>query len=814
MLKVETKTQGALAPIDRITLLLKHTRSIKSARGGVTAQCPAHHDTENSLMVWEDDSDHHVGVLCFAGCSRSAICAAWGIEETDLYVQDGRAQQPKKPGLSLMDLCKEKWIHPRDLEIMQLGITEGLKYEGRSAVRIPYYQTDGTEHTRYRIRTDISAKKGSKWSPGDDDLIPYGLQRLADARAAKYLVIVEGESDCWTLWGHRFPALGIPGAKMANKIQMEYLTGIEKVFIIQEPDPAGQKFASDVRKRLREIGYKRQIYTLNFQELTGAKDPNELHKKDVKAFPEAFKAAMARVEPPKPKIQRLQDLQKTILPETKWAIDPLLPEGVTILGGKPKLGKSWLALSMQLAISSGGAALGKYPVERGEVLYISLEDNDKRLQKRSNQLLRNALASPDFYYTTEWPRLNEGGYELIEEYINEHPSLKLIVIDPWARIKPKTNTHQSQQYDDDYEAITPLQKLAGEKGISILVIDHMRKTEAEDPLDMIAGSVGKTGAVDGFLLLYRKRGESDARLFVTGRDIEEEQELRLSFNQEASMWTVKGDADDVTLASTPQQQEILDALAQAEHGLTVKALAEKLEKNVNTTRNLLQKLRNHHQVTLKNNVYSIVTIVSRSKDSNHSNHSKLSDFEVATDTPEHSNHSKLSDFEVATDTPEHGNHSKLDDFEVATDTPEHSNHSKLDDSEVTLPDHQVTTDATEHSNHSNPHSNPLSPHDKPIEEASNSEVTTLTTDTIQNQPLPLALIQEYKGLYKQLQQIEPRKLAPLGMVHWYVPDSGMATGPLSAHEYAIRLQALGKSADLRKVTAGRDEMLRKLEALK
>jgi Fe2+ or Zn2+ uptake regulation protein len=778
MLKVETKTQVAQAPIDRITLLLKHTRSIKSARGGVTAQCPAHHDTENSLMVWEDDSDHHVGVLCFAGCSRSAICTAWGIEETDLYVQDGRPQQPKKLGLSLMDLCKEKWIHPRDLEIMQLGITEGLKYEGRSAVRIPYYHMDGTEHTRYRIRTDISAKKGSKWSPGDDDLIPYGLQRLADARAAKYLVIVEGESDCWTLWGHRFPALGIPGAKMASKIQMEYLTGIEKVFILQEPDPAGQKFASDIRKRLREIGYKRRIHTLNFQELTGAKDPNELHKKDVKAFPEAFKAAMARVEPPKPKIQRLQDLQKTILPETKWAIDPLLPEGVTILGGKPKLGKSWLALSMQLAISSGGAALGKYPVERGEVLYISLEDNDKRLQKRSNQLLRNALASPDFYYATEWPRLNEGGYELIEEYINEHPSLKLIVIDPWARIKPKTNTHQSQQYDDDYEAITPLQKLAGEKGISILIIDHMRKTEAEDPLDMIAGSVGKTGAVDGFLLLYRKRGESDARLFVTGRDIEEEQELLLSFNQEASMWTVKGDADDVTLASTPQQQEILDALAQAEHGLTVKALAEKLEKNVNTTRNLLQKLRNHHQVTLKNNVYSIVTIVSRSKDSNHSNHSKLND------------------------------------FEVATETREHSNHSKLDDSEVTLPEKQVTTDATEHSNHSNPRSNPLSQHEKPIKDTSDDEVTTLTTDTMQNQPLPLALIQEYRDLYKQLQQIPPKKLAPLGTVHWYVPDSEMATGPLSPHEYALRLQTLGKSTNLRKVTAGRDEMLRKLEAFK
>ena len=273
---------------------------------------------------------------------------------------------------------------------------------------------------------------------------------------------------------------------------------------------------------------------------------------------------------------------------------------------------------MQLAISAGGAALGKYPVERGEVLYISLEDNDKRLQKRSNQLLHNALASPDFYYATEWPRLNEGGYELIEEYINEHPRLKLIVVDPWARIKPKSNSRQSQQYDDDYEAITPLQKLAGEKGISVLVIDHMRKTEAEDPLDMIAGSVGKAGAVDGFLLLYRKRGESDARLFVTGRDIEEEQELLLSFNQEASIWTVKSDVNDSSLGSTPERQAILDILqkhsdlTRPNEGLTARRIAELLvdkdgkPKNIYTTRNLLASLRNEGKITLQNNAYSLV----------------------------------------------------------------------------------------------------------------------------------------------------------------------------------------------------------------
>lgn len=142
---------------------------------------------------------------------------------------------------------------------------------------------------------------------------------------------------------------------------------------------------------------------IDFQKVTGEKDPNDLHKKDIAGFKDAMNAALASVGPHRPTIARLADLQHEQLPEIRWAIDPILPEGVTILGGKPKLGKSWLALTLQVAIAEGGAALGKYPVERGEVLYISLEDNKKRLQKRTNTLLQSLRVeaiSPDLYYTT------------------------------------------------------------------------------------------------------------------------------------------------------------------------------------------------------------------------------------------------------------------------------------------------------------------------------------------------------------------------------------------------------------------------------
>jgi AAA domain len=132
---------------------------------------------------------------------------------------------------------------------------------------------------------------------------------------------------------------------------------------------------------------------------------------------------------------------------------------LTLLCGKPKLGKSWFLLSLLLAVSCGGVALGNVAVEQGEVLYISLEDNKKRLQKRANIVNQNRLVSKQFYYATEWPRLDEGGLDYLEEWIQEHPQCRLIGIDTWAKIKPRSRRSTSRQYEEDYEALTPLQEL-------------------------------------------------------------------------------------------------------------------------------------------------------------------------------------------------------------------------------------------------------------------------------------------------------------------------------------------------------------------
>jgi hypothetical protein len=613
-------------PIDRFLALLKGPKEYTPAgkmNQNYTAHCPSHHDGKRSLMVWEDDADGHVGVKCFAGCSRTAIVESVGLTEQDLYIQDEgkRRNATRKKSLDICELLIDKLILPVVLE--SFGVRNGSctyhkngKEITRAGVVIPYFTEDGQPYERYRLRTSLIAKEGSYWNESGAPMIPYGLQRLQDARNQGYLVIVEGESDCWTLWQHGYPALGIPGANNDSTLQHANLAGIPKVFIIQEPDGAGQAFPDKVQKRLKDASYTGKVYKVNLSEFGGAKDPNDLQKRDPRNFKQTFQTALDRAVPmfpvtPKPEVYRLCDLQDEVLPDVKWAIPDILPEGLTWLCGKPKLGKSWLLLSMLLSVASGGVVMGNIPVEAGEVLYISLEDNKRRLQKRTNKVLNQLKASPNFYYTTTWPRLNEGGLEALEEWIQEHPNVRLIGIDTWGKIKPRSKGSQKPLYDEDYDALAPIQELAGRYGISIVLVHHMRKQESEDPIDSVSGSVAMAGAVDGFLLLYRKRGEEDARLYVTGRDIEEEQEIMLSFSPECASWTIKGDAEEY--AGTPERQAILDLLACAPNGLRAREMADQLKKNYNTLRNLLVKLRSEGKITLKNDVYSVVSRSQRSQ---------------------------------------------------------------------------------------------------------------------------------------------------------------------------------------------------------
>jgi hypothetical protein len=607
--------------------VLSQLKGVRTSMRGWKACCPAHADRKPSLSIGLGEHGQ-VLLKCFAGCSLERIVEAMGLTMTDLFpdatpVPDGQAAPPGKthhptqPTLTLVDLALEKQLPWKFL--FSLGVME----HPSGGLQIPYHLPDGTRASRHRIRTALVAKEGSRWSKGEGNIVPYGLARLEEAKKAGYLVLVEGESDCWTLWYQGFPALGLPGAEMARTLEESMLTGIDRLYIMQEPDAGGTAFVNQITRKLEAWQWPGKVFVLR---LEGVKDPNELHQLDRQGFRAAFQSALDQAEPlsarsshsassvlqkGQPSIFSLPDLLSWELPPVRWTIPEILPEGLTLLAGKPKLGKSWLALSVALSIAAGGVALGAQPVAKGDVLYLALEDNARRLQSRARRLLVSMTDTPNnLEFALDWPRLGEGGLAYLEEYLKAHPDLRLVVIDTWARVAPSSGERRCSQYEGDYESLTPLKRLADIYHVSILAVHHLRKTGSSDVLDEIIGSTGVTGAVDGMLILKRDRGQTDATLFVTGRDVEREQQLALSFDATTALWTLVGNAEE--LCCTRARQEILDLLREQDpDGMSAREIAATLPKNYHTTRSLLRKMEDTGEVRHAGGHYLAVSVDNR-----------------------------------------------------------------------------------------------------------------------------------------------------------------------------------------------------------
>ena len=207
---------------------------------------------------------------------------------------------------------------------------------------------------------------------------------------------------------------------------------------------------------------------------------------------------------------------------------------MTLLAGKPKKGKTWMALDIAVAVAAPRICLGDFVPVHGDVLYIALEDNPRRLQRRLKHILvHDDEAWPErLTFAFNWRRLNEGGVDDLAEWLDEHSEARLIVIDTFAAVRALSKDYG---YNEDYSALAGLQRFAGERGIAVLVVHHLRKAGADDFGDEISGTLGLTAAVDGYLVL---RGDgNDVELCLRSRDIEE-RKYGATFNKETCRWTL------------------------------------------------------------------------------------------------------------------------------------------------------------------------------------------------------------------------------------------------------------------------------------
>jgi hypothetical protein len=183
--------------------------------------------------------------------------------------------------------------------------------------------------------------------------------------------------------------------------------------------------------------------------------------------------------------------------------------------------------------------------------------------------------------------------ERLGEFLGEHPDTRLVVVDTFARFKSRATGRRSQ-YDEDRDAVDPLAPIAAEHNVAIMLVHHLREAESDDPLDMIHGSAGLTGGVDGALVLKRQRGRADAFLHVDGRDIEQPAELALQFDQNAATWTIVGDAEEYRVSE--QRVAIIRVLEKADEPLGPKEIAEMAEAKYGATREMLSQMVKDGQV--------------------------------------------------------------------------------------------------------------------------------------------------------------------------------------------------------------------------
>jgi hypothetical protein len=313
---------------------------------------------------------------------------------------------------------------------------------------------------------------------------------------------------------------------------------------------------------------------------------------------------------PKIKYQTSRQLAQTLFPDQKWFVPGIIPEGLTILAGAPKVKKSWFAFNIALAVATGGRVLGSLPVKQNSVLYISLEDGGRRLQKRQS-LMGFPQGTDNLYIACDW----QGGCAELRNFLFEHQEVKFIVTDTlylFSGTNKRGVIKDMNAYSETSEATKALKKIAQEFGVGIMAITHTNKSAAglDSPASMndIIGSQGTAGGADTILVMKKGKVGNTVDLYINGKDLEEEAVKTLQWDTDLCCWKLLGNKNEVVLGDT--QKKIAEAL-KAEGALPSAKLYKVLRSEYGydsgdgAMRNILARMVADGKVYQKDKLYSL-----------------------------------------------------------------------------------------------------------------------------------------------------------------------------------------------------------------
>lgn len=235
----------------------------------------------------------------------------------------------------------------------------------------------------------------------------------------------------------------------------------------------------------------------------------------------------------------------------RFCIRGLLPQGLCVLGGAPKIGKSWLVLDWCIRIARGEPVWGMETTQ-GTTLYLCLEDTLQRVQHRLYCMSEEA--TPNAYFATAVGTLEDDLETQISSFLLSHPDTVLIVVDTFQMVRGSSN---EPSYGGDYQDMQKLKRIADDYNITVLLVHHLRKQGDRDPVNRLSGTTGISGAVDAVFVLDRKeRAQNAALLVCTGRDVEY-RELELRFSKERCVWDLVSDSAENPAQLLPQELNLL-----------------------------------------------------------------------------------------------------------------------------------------------------------------------------------------------------------------------------------------------------------------
>ena len=253
------------------------------------------------------------------------------------------------------------------------------------------------------------------------------------------------------------------------------------------------------------------------------------------SFDEFQREMIRMMDPSYLKTVSMSELYDSVFQSKPPLVEGLLYPGTYIFAGAPKLGKSFLMAQLAYHISTG-TPLWNYPVRKGSVLYLALEDDYRRLQERLYRMFGTQI-SDNLHFSVSANQIGKGLDEQLKGFITAHPDTNLIIIDTLQKVREMGGDNYS--YASDYEIIARIKRFTDQYGVCVLLVHHTRKQNADDKFEMISGTTGLLGSADGgFILQKEKRTSNKATLEVSGRD-QPDQKFHLSRNPQTLLWELE-----------------------------------------------------------------------------------------------------------------------------------------------------------------------------------------------------------------------------------------------------------------------------------